>query len=90
MAESALAAARADVARAHTQSLINAAALAFVTGALNASTAAALPGGRAMNPATLSALLGSAVGALALLATIWLTQHYQNPIQRCVRAAGSS
>jgi outer membrane protein TolC len=43
-AESALAAARADVARAHTQSLINAAALAFATGALNASTAASLPG----------------------------------------------
>ncbi|MBV8868643.1 MAG: hypothetical protein JOY65_04400, partial [Acetobacteraceae bacterium] len=45
-AEAALAAARADVARAHTQSLINAAALAFATGALNASTAANLPGSR--------------------------------------------
>jgi outer membrane protein len=43
-AESGLAAARADVARAHTQSLINAAALAFATGALNANTAAGLPG----------------------------------------------
>ncbi|HVO23348.1 MAG TPA: TolC family protein [Candidatus Margulisiibacteriota bacterium] len=43
-AEAALAAARADVARAHAQSLINAAALAFATGALNASTAADLPG----------------------------------------------
>ena len=43
-AESALAAARADVARAHTQSLINAAALAFATGALNTSTAAGLLG----------------------------------------------
>ncbi|MBV8457500.1 MAG: hypothetical protein JO122_12890 [Acetobacteraceae bacterium] len=38
-----------------------------------------------MNPATLSALsalLGSAVGALASLATTWLTQHYQDRIQR--------
>jgi outer membrane protein len=43
-AEAALAAARSDVARAHAQSLINAAALAFGTGALNASTAAALSG----------------------------------------------
>ncbi len=43
-AEAGLAAARADVARAHAQSLINAAALAFATGALNASTAAGLPG----------------------------------------------
>ncbi|MBV8457501.1 MAG: TolC family protein, partial [Acetobacteraceae bacterium] len=43
-AESALAAARADVARAHTQSLINAAALGFATGALNANIAAGLPG----------------------------------------------
>ena len=42
-AEGTLAAARADVARAHAQSLINAAALAFATGALNASTAAGLP-----------------------------------------------
>jgi len=39
-AEAALAAARADVTRAHTQSLVNAAALAFATGTLNASTAA--------------------------------------------------
>ena len=38
-AEASLAAARADVVRAHTQSLVNAAALAFATGALNASTA---------------------------------------------------
>lgn len=41
-AEAALAAARADVARAHTQSLVNAAALAFATGALNADTAAGI------------------------------------------------
>ena len=39
-AEAALAAARADIARAHTQSLVNAAALAFATGALNANAAA--------------------------------------------------
>jgi outer membrane protein len=45
-AEAALAAARADVARAHTQALINAAALAFATGVLNPSTAADLPGAR--------------------------------------------
>ncbi|MBV8589425.1 MAG: TolC family protein, partial [Acetobacteraceae bacterium] len=43
-AEAALAAARADVVRAHAQTLINAAALAFATGALNADTAAGLPG----------------------------------------------
>jgi outer membrane protein len=43
-AESALASARADVVRVHAQSLVNAAALAFATGALNASTAAGLPG----------------------------------------------
>jgi outer membrane protein len=43
-AEAALAAARADVVRAHAQTLINAAALAFATGALNAGTAAELPG----------------------------------------------
>jgi outer membrane protein len=42
-AEAALAAARADVARAHTQALINAAALAFATGELNPSMAANLP-----------------------------------------------
>jgi hypothetical protein len=38
-----------------------------------------------MNPATLSALaalLGSAIGALASLATTWLTQHYQDRVQR--------
>jgi hypothetical protein len=38
-----------------------------------------------MNPATLSALaalLGSAIGALASLATTWLTQRYQDRIQR--------
>jgi hypothetical protein len=38
-----------------------------------------------MNPATLSALaalLGSAVGALASLATTWLTQRYQDRMQR--------
>ncbi|MBV8616116.1 MAG: TolC family protein [Acetobacteraceae bacterium] len=45
-AEAALAAARAEAARAHAQSLINAAALAFATGALNAGTAAGLPGSR--------------------------------------------
>ncbi|MBV8122363.1 MAG: TolC family protein [Alphaproteobacteria bacterium] len=44
-AEAALAAARADMVRAHAQTLINAAALAFATGALNAGTAAELPGG---------------------------------------------
>ena len=43
-AEAALAAARADMVRAHAQTLINAAALAFATGALNAGTAAELPG----------------------------------------------
>jgi outer membrane protein len=43
-AEAALAAARADVVRVHAQSLINAAALAFATGALNAQNAAGLPG----------------------------------------------
>lgn len=43
-AEAALAAARADVVRAHAQTLINAAALAFATGAINADTAAELPG----------------------------------------------
>jgi outer membrane protein len=43
-AESALAAAQADVARAHAQTLINAAALAFATGAMNADTAPELPG----------------------------------------------
>ena len=37
-AQTGLAAARADVARAHAQSLINAAALAFATGALTSST----------------------------------------------------
>jgi outer membrane protein len=41
-AEAALAAARADVARAHAQSLANAAALAFAPGALNPSSAATL------------------------------------------------
>jgi hypothetical protein len=41
-AEAALAAARADVARAHAQSLVNAAALAFATGALNAGSASTL------------------------------------------------
>ncbi|HTW71802.1 MAG TPA: TolC family protein [Acetobacteraceae bacterium] len=41
-AEAALAAARADLTRAHTQSLVNAAALAFATGALNANTAAGI------------------------------------------------
>jgi outer membrane protein TolC len=45
-AEATLAAARADAARAHAQSLINAAALAFATGALNASTAVGLPGAK--------------------------------------------
>jgi outer membrane protein TolC len=48
-AEAALAGARATLARAHTQSLVNAAGLAFATGALNANTAAALPG-RASEP----------------------------------------
>jgi outer membrane protein TolC len=43
-AEAALAGARATRARAQTQSLVNAAGLAFATGALNADTAAALPG----------------------------------------------
>jgi outer membrane protein TolC len=43
-AEAALAAARADVARAHAQSLVNAAALAFATGALNAGSASTLVG----------------------------------------------
>jgi outer membrane protein len=42
-AEAGLAVARAAVARAHTQSLVSAAGLAFATGALNADTAAALP-----------------------------------------------
>jgi hypothetical protein len=37
-AQTGLAAARAAVARAHVQSLINAAALAFATGALTSST----------------------------------------------------
>jgi outer membrane protein len=41
-AEAGLAVARATVARAHTQSLVSAAGLAFATGALNADTAAAL------------------------------------------------
>ncbi len=38
-----------------------------------------------MNPATLSALsalAGSAIGALATFATTWLTQHQQNRAQR--------
>ncbi len=38
-----------------------------------------------MNPAYLSAisaLAGSAIGALASFATTWLTQHYQNRAQR--------
>jgi outer membrane protein len=43
-AEAALAAARADVARAHAQSLINAAGVAFATGALNAGSASDLVG----------------------------------------------
>jgi outer membrane protein len=43
-AEAALAAARADLVRAHAQTLINAAALAFATGALNANTATDFPG----------------------------------------------
>ena len=38
------AAARADVVRAHAQTLINAAALAFATGTLNADTAAEFRG----------------------------------------------
>ena len=41
-AEGALAGARAEAARAHTQSLINAAALAFATGTMNADAAAGL------------------------------------------------
>ncbi len=41
-AEAALAGARGNVARVHAQVLLNAAALAFATGALNASTAAGL------------------------------------------------
>jgi outer membrane protein len=45
-AEAALAGARAEVARAHTQSLINAAALAFATGTMNADAAAGLLRGR--------------------------------------------
>jgi len=43
-AEAALSAARAEVAQAHAQSLVNAAALAFATGALNASSASTLVG----------------------------------------------
>lgn len=38
-----------------------------------------------MNPATLSALsalAGSAIGALASLLTTWITQHHQDRIQR--------
>ena len=38
-----------------------------------------------MNPATLSAvsaLAGSAIGALASVATTWLTQHHQDQTQR--------
>jgi len=38
-----------------------------------------------MNPAALSALsalAGSAIGAMASLITTWLTQHYQNRAQR--------
>ncbi len=42
-AEAGLAGAPATVARAHSQSLVNAAALAFATGALSASTATGLP-----------------------------------------------
>lgn len=42
-AEAALAAARVDVARAHTQSLANAAALAFATGSLNADAVSIAP-----------------------------------------------
>lgn len=40
-----------------------------------------------MNPATLSALAalaGSAIGALATLATTWLTQRYQDRMQRAL------
>jgi outer membrane protein len=43
-AEAALAAARADMVRTHAQTLINAAALAFATGALNAGMAAEFVG----------------------------------------------
>ena len=43
-AEAALAAARADMVRTHAQTLINAAALAFATGALNAGMVAEFPG----------------------------------------------
>jgi hypothetical protein len=50
--EAGLAAARATVAWAHTQSLINAAALAFATGALSANTAAGLPEAGKINAAS--------------------------------------
>jgi len=42
-AQTGLASARAAVARAHSQSLVNAAALAFATGALTSSTDFAAP-----------------------------------------------
>ena len=37
------------------------------------------------NIAALSALFGSAIGALASLGTSWFTHHYQNERQRAVR-----